>query len=153
MKVYNSIIDILKKNNCSYKTFVHEPVLTSEQAARVRGNDLSMGAKAMVLRSQGKYFMAVVSGAKTIDMKKLKKILKTKSLSFASPEEVLKITGCEPGGVPPFGNLFNIPIFLDSFITKHETIDFNAGLRTHSIEMMLKDYVEIVKPMIAEFSK
>lgn len=153
MNIYDQIIKLLDKHEVVYETFEHEPVITSEQAAAVRGNDLAMGAKAMIMRSKGKFYQAVISGEKKIDMNKLKGILKTKSLSFASPEEVKHLTGCDVGGVPPFGNLFNIPVYLDKHILQQKIIDFNAGLRTHSIEMPLKDYLAIVNPHQVDFAK
>jgi Ala-tRNA(Pro) deacylase len=153
MDVYQSIIELLNKQHISYKTFSHEAVLTSEQAAKVRGNKLEQGAKAMLLRSEGTFVLAVISAAKQIDMKKMKNILDTKSLSFATPEEVMKITGCEIGAVPPFGNLFDIPVYCDVSIQQQEKIDFNAGLRTHSIEVKSEEYIALVHPKVAEFAK
>ena len=153
MNVFEKIGKLLDEKGIKYEKFEHEPVLTSEQAAATRGNPLGMGAKAMVMRSEGKFVMAVISGEKKIDMKKLKKIIRSKSLSFATSEEVMNITGCEVGGVPPFGNLFDIPVFLDKHIMKYPKIDFNAGLRTHSIEMPMEKYVEVVKPRVSDFAK
>ncbi len=153
MRVYEKIIALLEEHAIPFKALEHEPVLTSEQAAAVRGNDLGMGAKAMVLRSEGRFYMAVISARKRIHLKKLKSIIGTKSLSFATPAEVKEVTHCEVGGVPPFGNLFHIPVYLDDHILHYDRIEFNAGRRTHSIELNLKDYLRIVQPRIVQFAK
>ncbi len=83
---------------------------------------------------------------------KTRSILATDSLSFASPEEVLQVTNCKVGGVPPFGNLFNIPVYLDKGMLENVIMDFNAGLQTVSMEMKVEDYLQAVHPIVVEFS-
>ena len=61
-----------RKCKFSSTSFEHEPTPTSELAAKVRGVDLATGAKAMVLRSKGTFFMCVLRASDKIDMKKLK---------------------------------------------------------------------------------
>ena len=93
------------------------------------------------------------NGIDKIDFKKVRKLLKTKSVSFANSEEVLKVTNCEVGGVPPFGNLFKIPVYIDKNLLENKKIDFNAGKQTVSIEMNLNDYIKIVKPEVEDFTR
>lgn len=114
---------------------------------------MESGAKAMVLRSEGRFVMAVLQASKKIDFSKMKKILKSKSVSFATHDEVKQVTGCIPGGVPPFGNLFNIPVYADNGLTEIKTMNFNAGLQTVSIQMNVKDWFNVVNPTISDFSQ
>ncbi len=153
MSVPDKIRQLLEQNNIPYKYFEHEPTPTSEIASKIRGVSMESGAKAMVLRSEGKFVMAVLQASKKIDFSKMKKILKSKSVSFATHDEVKQVTGCIPGGVPPFGNLFNIPVYADKGLTEIETMNFNAGLQTVSIQMKANDWVRLVKPMIFDLSK
>ncbi len=83
---------------------------------------------------------------------KVKQVLQTESAVLATPEEVQKITDCVPGSVPPFGNLFNIPVFVDPSLLANELIDFNAGETTVSILMKKEDWLKVVQPKILEFS-
>jgi len=46
------------------------------------------------------------------------------------------------GAVPPFGKIFGLPVFIDRSITKQESINFNAGLRTKSISITYADYIK-----------
>lgn len=132
----------------------HAPVTTSEEAAKVRGRGveegLKRGAKAMILRSEGKFYQFVLPGHLKLDFKKAKQVLNTKSLSLASKEEVQKITDCVPGSVPPFGNLWNIPVIAD--MRMNDSIDFNAGLHETSITMSLENWKEVVNPVMADIT-
>ncbi|MEK6904496.1 MAG: YbaK/EbsC family protein [Nanoarchaeota archaeon] len=152
MNVVESIKKILEKNKVEFKLFEHEPTPTSEIAAKVRGVDLKTGAKAMVLRYKGNFCMCVLRATEKIDFKKMKTILNTKSISFATAEEVKKVTDCIPGGVPPFGNLFNIPVYADKQIFDNKVINFNAGTQTQSIQMKAEDWKRIVNPIVEDFA-
>ncbi len=86
--------------------------------------------------------MGLVAADRRIDLKKLAKIVKTKKLRLASPQEVLKITGCEVGSVHPFGNLHRLPTYLDSSVLENDMVNFNVGLHTVSIHMKAKDLIK-----------
>jgi len=149
--IFFKIKELLDKNNIQYSVKHHEPLFTSEQAAKVRGDSLKQGAKSIVMKSKDKYFLIVISAAKKINSKKLKKILNVKSLSFISEEELEKITGLKTGAIPPFGSILNLKTYVDKSLLENKEIAFNAGSRTDSIKMKLKDYLEIEKPIIADF--
>ena len=160
-EVFEKIKQLLDTNKAIYKILEHEPTPTSEKAAEVRERlagiskeqALKQGAKAMILRSHGKFYQFVLSAEKKIDFNKAKKLLNTDSVSLATPEQVQEITDCVPGAVPPFGNLFNIQVYVDKSLLQYDDIDFNAGEQTISIFMKKNDWVKIVKPTEVDFSK
>jgi Ala-tRNA(Pro) deacylase len=151
---FNMIRKLLNNNKVWYEVSEHKPVYTSEHAAKVRGVKLKTGVKALILKAQEeKVFMGLISADKKMNFKKLAKIIGTKKLSLASPQEVLKITGCEIGSVHPFGNLHNLMTYTDVSVLENYMVNFNAGLLTVSIQMKAKDLVKIVEPIIKDFSK
>ncbi len=157
INVLNSIKELLEKNKITFSVYSHEPVFTSGQAAKVRGRGLEeglkRGAKAIIVRSEGKFYQFIIPANKQLDFKKVKKILKTKSASFASIEEVKQVTNCTPGSVPHFGNLFNIQVFAEKSLLENKEIDFNAGKHETSITMKCQDWIKVVQPLMEEFSE
>ncbi|TNV75467.1 hypothetical protein FGO68_gene14657 [Halteria grandinella] len=149
---FQKIEALLQEKGIDYKLLIHEPVLTSKAAAEIRGVPLSSGAKAMLLKDNSKadsmlFTLAVMSASKKFSWKLVKKLLKVKNMRFATPEEVYTVTGCLPGAVPPFGSVFGIGTILDrSLRAQGETINFNCGLRTHSVRMRFEDYYALEKP-------
>ena len=131
-------------------------MFTSKQAADIRGVSLASGAKAMLLKDNSKnisedklFYLAVMSASKKFSWKLIKKILKIKNMRFATPEEVFTMTRCLPGAVPPFGSVFSIPTLVDeSLKAQGETINFNCGLRTHSMRMKVEDYLKVESPKL-----
>lgn len=156
---YHPLTDKIKKiltdNGFEFETFEHEPVRTSEEASKVRmGYTQEQGAKALIARvkkpGEGKIFvMFVLQGNKKFDIKKIKMQFGLYDIRFATEEEVFKITdGVLPGGVPPFGNLFNLSVYVDRGLLANKRIVFNAGDRSFSVGMKTADYVAIVNPQV-----
>lgn len=156
--VVNKIKELLIKNNIWFETFEHEPVKTSEEAAKTRvGYTLRQGAKAMIIRTKNgqekKFVMLVLPGDLRFDNDKVKKILNVKDIRFATPDEITQITdGVQIGGVPPFGNIFNIGVIVDSKLFENEKIIFNAGDRRYSIAMKSEDYRSLLKPKVEDIT-
>ena len=148
-----AIKKLLDDNQISYVVTEHEPVYTSDQAAKVRGLEPKTGVKALILKTdEGDFIEGLVPGDKKIDLKKLAKVVGTKKLQLASPQEVLISTGCEIGSVHPFGNLHELPTYLDSAILENDFVNFNAGLHTISIQMKAKDLAKAIRPVVESFS-
>lgn len=152
MNPYQKIIGFLKDNKIPYIETEHEPVFTSEQAAKVRGEKMSDGAKSLLLKAKGSFIMAILPGDCKLDSKKLKAILGVGNLRFALPEEVEKIMGCKIGACYPFGNIIGLATYADNFLMDNEKIVFNPGLHDRSIEIKWLDFLREVKPVMADIS-
>ncbi|HLC63337.1 MAG TPA: YbaK/EbsC family protein [Candidatus Nanoarchaeia archaeon] len=147
------IIEFLDKSKIKYKLIVHRVVYTSEEAAKERGMPLKMGVKSLIFKlDKDEFKLILVRADRKADSKRLREILHVKNIRLASPEEVLKISGCEIGSVHPFGFLMKLEILMDKSILENEDVDFNIGQHTHSALMKAKDLVKILKPRIEEFT-
>ena len=153
MNVLDELRKLLDQHKISYKCWTHPSVHTSEEAARMRGVPLESGAKALVLRSEGKFLMVVIAGDKKIDLKRVKDVIKSKRLSLATHEEALHVTHCTIGSIPPFGNLFSIPVYLDKSLLRNVIINFSAGRHDTSIAMSIADYQKVVKPVLVDVAQ
>lgn len=152
-EVYARIKEELASAHIAFETYEHEAVRTSEEAAQVRKTPLSWGAKAILMYQDGKPVMVVVPGDRKIDMKVFKQLYHIKDLRMATPGEVVAVTSVEIGAVPPLGHIFGIPIFMDESLRENETVVFNAGLHTASVQMRQKDYEKIAKPTVGSYSR
>ena len=143
----------LEERGVSFRLLEHAPVFTSEEAARVRGTPIEAGAKALVLRAEEHTVHVVLPGNRKVDNAQLRAILGTRTLRFATPEELLTLTGCTPGAVPPFGNLFGLPVLVDEELAKREDIAFNAGSNKVSIVMRCADFLRLSEARIHQLAK
>ena len=140
---------LLKENGFEHEIMEHEPVFTSDAAAKVRGVELRTGVKALVLKTPDKRFiMALCPGDKRADLKSIAKLEGVKKVSLASPEEVLEKTGCKVGSVPPFGHRRKLPTYMDKDVLLNEWVNFNIGLHTKSAKMKSSDLNRLVEPVL-----
>ncbi|MBI5613694.1 aspartate--tRNA ligase [Candidatus Gottesmanbacteria bacterium] len=151
--LYEKIITLLESAKVSYEQTEHERVVTSEDAARVRNAPLSEGAKALIFYEDESPVMLVIAADLKVDTKLVKSLHGIKNLRMATPVEVKKVSGVDIGAVPPFGNLFRIPVYMDEGLRRNDMIVFNAGLHTKSVRMKERDYESLVKPVVELFSK
>ena len=152
--MFEQIKDWLNAQSITFREVHHGPVETSEAAAAARGEDLSIGGKALVLKIDDSFKVCVLSAARKLDSGALKKHISAKKLRFADRDELKDLTGLVPGSVPPFGRpLLDLELLLDQSILQNQKIAFNAGSLNDSIIMSVEDYLKVAKPQILSFSK
>ena len=144
--IFERLESWLRQQNVAFTVLRHEPVFTSEQAATVRGTSLSSGAKALVLKAGDGFLLAVLPADRKLDSKKAREALGVKSLRFASKEEVMQLTGLEPGSIPPFGSLFGLKTYCEPALAENPSINFNAGDHTISVQMPYEEYGRVEAP-------
>lgn len=158
--VFEKIKKLLDESHVKYNLLEHEPVYTSEEAACMREKltgqpakeIMECGAKAMIVKADGAYYQLILAAVRKIDFDKVRAVLGVKKVGLASRDDVVALTDCVPGSVPPFGILFGLSILVDQSLLQQREIYFNAGELTISIMMALDDWMRIVKPRVVEFS-
>ncbi|MDD9867963.1 MAG: hypothetical protein OXU73_01370 [Candidatus Campbellbacteria bacterium] len=154
---HNRILSILDESGCLYDRFEHIPVVTSEEAAQVRPNEYSIedSAKSLIVKARNNdkrttfFVQLVIPGDDRFKEKRVAKLLGATEVTLASLEELDKLTdGLEPGSIPPFGTLFNIPVYIDTITANRPRIVFNCADRRVSVAVDTSDYLKIVRPNI-----
>jgi len=151
--VFEQIETLLKQHGIEFQVLRHEPVFTSEEAARVRGTPLASGAKALVVKGEAGFVMFVVPAGRKLDSHAVRRTKGWKKMRFATWEEVLELTGLTPGSISPFGSLFGLHTHCDERLGENETINFNAGDHSISVSMRYADYVQVEKPELEMFAE
>ena len=146
MEPYQAITELLNSNSVKYDELDHEPVYTSEQAANIRGLALNTGLKSILLKVGDNFVLIVLAGDKKLDSKKLKSILMSKKIRFASPEEVKEKMYCEVGACYPFGSIAGLPTYFDESLQGTEMVSLNPGLHHKSLTLKLEDYLQVEQP-------
>ena len=147
--VFERVEEKLRQAGAPFTVLRHAPVFTSEEAAAVRGVPLSSGAKALVVKAGEAFVLLVLPADRKLDGRKARAALGVKGLRFASREEVERLTGLQPGAIPPFGSLFGLPTCCDPALADNPSINFNAGDHAVSVQMPYADYLAAEAPALA----
>lgn len=147
------IKDFLDKNKIKYVTIKHSPAYTAQEiaeSAHISGKNI---AKTIIVKIDGKLAMAVLPANYLIDIDLLKDATKAEYVELAGEKEFQDMfPGCDVGAMPPFGNLFGMPVYVAQTLTKDEEIAFNAGTHTELIKLSYQDFANLVKPVVLKFS-
>jgi Ala-tRNA(Pro) deacylase len=131
----------------------HEATRTSEDSARARGEELRVGGKALLLKVDEVYRLFVLSADRKLDSAAIKRHFGARKTRFATPEELMDLTGLVPGSVPPFGHpVLPFPLYADPSVFENERIAFNAGSLTDSMVMPAGDYRRLAAPEVFGFA-
>jgi Ala-tRNA(Pro) deacylase len=153
VSVFEQVESLLAQHGVAYQVLRHEPVYTSEEAARVRGTPLASGAKALICKGDETLVMFVVPADRKLDSHAVRRAKGWRKLRFATREEVTELTGLSPGSIPPFGSLFGLATLCDQRLVSNEVINFNAGDHSISVSMRYADYVQVEKPTLGTFAE
>jgi Ala-tRNA(Pro) deacylase len=150
--VFDRLTALLDRHHVDYAVLRHAPVRTSEEAAAVRGTPLASGAKALICKADGRFVLFVMPADRRLDSREVRRKLGLRGLRFATREEVGTLTTLEPGAIPPFGQLFELPTYCDDRVRTQPRINFNAGDHGISVSLAASDYLAIERPMLGIFT-
>jgi Ala-tRNA(Pro) deacylase len=153
MTILKKLKDYLEKNQVRYEVGYHERVYTSQEIAaamHVPGKELT---KVIMVKADGKMVMLVLPTSYRVDTKKLKKVFQCKRLGIAKEKDFEELfPDCEIGAMPPFGNLYNLEVWVDQILTEDELIVFQAGSHVETLRIKYSDYARLVSPKVGDFS-
>lgn len=145
--------EFLDRHNVKYVSIKHSPAYTAQEVAaraHVPGKEL---AKTVMIKIDGKLAMAVLPASYQVDMDQLKQVVGANDVEIASEQEFKDMfPGCEIGAMPPFGNLYGMPVFASPALAEDDEIAFNAGSHTELIRLPYIDFEALVKPKVVALS-
>jgi len=145
--------ELLDSEGVKYVAIRHSPAYTAQEiaaSAHVAGEEL---AKTVVVKLDGKMAMVVMPAPKRVDLEVMRKEAGADTIELAEEEEFERLfPGCELGAMPPFGNLFNMPVFVDRSLGEHDEIAFNAGSHIELIRMPYTEFARLVRPQRADLA-
>jgi Ala-tRNA(Pro) deacylase len=145
--------EFLDTNHIPYATIVHPTAYTAQGTAayaHVPGGEL---AKTLMVRVDTQLVMAVLPASSQLDLAAFRKLTHAKSLVLAAePEFELKFPDCDLGAMPPFGNLYGVPVYLEEGLSQDEEIAFNAGSHNELFRMKYADFERLVNPVVGRFA-
>ncbi len=145
--------EFLKTHEVPYESITHPETFTAgetAQAAHVKGREM---AKVVLVKCEGKMCMAVIPAHYHVDLERLKALSGAEDLQLAEEADFEALfPECDIGAMPPFGNLYDIDVFVEEALAKDEEIAFNAGTHTEVIKMAYGDFARLVEPNLGSFA-
>lgn len=154
MTVSKRLREYLDANHVDYKVLSHKVAYTAQEVAAAQGVTGWHVAKPVVCNCDGKNIMVVIQAPAKVDFDRLKKEVGCGEVRLAFESEMEKLfPGVELGAESPFGNLYELPVYVDRDLSEMPEIVFNAGSHTETIQIKYEDYERLVSPRVIEISR
>ena len=145
--------NFLNSRGVQYVTIEHSPAYTAAEtaaSAHVVERDF---AKPVIVETGGGMAMVVVPANRKIVLSDLRELLGDPDLRLANEDDFIsRFPDCELGAMPPFGNLYGLPVYVERSLADEPEIAFNAGTHRDVIKMAYADYERLVHPHMLEFA-
>jgi Ala-tRNA(Pro) deacylase len=151
MTILKKLQDYLEKNKVSYEVGYHQTAYTAQEIAAVQHVPGKEMAKVVMVKVDGRMVMLVLPASYRVETKKLKEALNCKKVGIVKEEAFQDLfPDCEIGAMPPFGNLYNLEVWVDKVLTENESIVFQAGSHVETLRIKYEDYARLVNPKVGD---
>ncbi|MBN1857908.1 YbaK/EbsC family protein [Candidatus Bipolaricaulota bacterium] len=143
----------LDEHEARYVVIQHSPGYSAQEVAayaHIPGKEL---AKTVMVKLDGKMAMAVVPASHRVDLDRLREAAGASEITLSSEAEFRGLfPNCDLGAMPPFGNLWSMPVYVSAALAEDLEIAFSAGSHSEVVRLSYEDYGRLVEPTVASFS-
>jgi Ala-tRNA(Pro) deacylase len=144
----------LDEAHVDYTVQAHRPAYTAPrvaEAAHIPGREL---AKVVIVWLDNRFVMAVLPSTEHINLSQLRELTGARNVRLAREEEfAARFDRCEVGAMPPFGNLYDMEVFVAESLTRDEVISFNACTHSEIMTIAYEDFERLVRPRVLAFAE
>jgi len=153
MTTLDRCIEFLDMSRICYAHTRHSIAYTALETAFAEHISPHKLAKTVVYATAQGYGLAVLPADTVISMRTLGAYLNDPNVRLATEHEMKQLfPDCEVGATPPLGNLFHLPVIVDSGVAEQEFIAFNGGTHRDVFHMAYTDFDRLVRPAVGNFA-
>jgi len=142
----------LTEQHAYFEVQEHRQVYTMQEVAAVLHEKGEHVAKVFIASVDDKPVMLVLPAPGHVDLERVRRMLKATEARRAREFEFAQLfADCDVGAMPPFGNLYQVPVILDRALVNEPYIVFQAGTHHTTIKLAMSDYERLVTPLIGDF--
>lgn len=153
MKCRERLESYLRQQQVAFDVQEHRTAFTAQEVAETEHIPGKMVAKAVVTWADGQLVLLVLPATHRVDLSRLNTAIGARVSRLAHEQEFTDtFPDCEVGAMPPFGNLYDLPVYVDKSLKDDEIIVFPAGTHTETMSLRYADFARLVEPIICDFS-
>jgi len=143
----------LSVNGVEFAEESHRRAYTAQQVAALEHVPGHQFAKVVMLIADGRAVMAVLAATRAVDFEQVARVLHAHEVRLACESEFAPLfPDCEVGAMPPFGNLYCVPVYVDESLAGNNDIVIQAGSHRESIRLRYFDFARLAQPVVALLS-
>lgn len=153
MKCQEQLEQYLRERKVGYQIQHHPQAYTAQQIAEREHISGKRVAKSVVVQADASKVLLVLPASQRVDLSRVRAILGAQEVHLANEEDLRRLfPNCDVGAMPPFGNLYSLPVYVERSLTTQESIVFPIGTHTETMSLAYLDFERLVQPTVAEFA-
>lgn len=142
---------LLRERQVPYEVLSGETRAAAEAPkARVSARDV---ARIHVIALDGRLTMVVLPATETLDLEQLKAATGAREARITNEDDhMVAFPDCQRGAIPPFGNLYGMPVFVADSLRSDQQIVFAAGSSQRVMRLAYRDFARLVEPRVVPLS-
>ena len=154
MQCKEQLESYLREKRVAFQVQHHPRVYTAQEVAASEHIPGKMLAKVVMVLADGATVMLALPAPSKVDLAKAGAVLGAREVRLAREEEfAAAFPDCEVGAMPPFGNLYDVPVYVDKTLSEDDTIVFQAGSHTDTMSLNYADFERLAQPVVADFAR
>ena len=154
MSISRTLNAYLDRERVHYDVLSHPEAFRALAIARTLHTPEKEMAKVVIVKVRERFVMIVLPARWNVDLRRLRTVFATHQVRLATEDEITGLfPDCELGAMPPFGNLYGLPVYVDQSLTEDKEIVFQAGTHSDAIRMRYWDFASLTFPVVEEFHR
>ena len=153
MECRDRLENYLRENQVRFEEHHHPRAVSAQEVAASEHVPGRMLAKTVMVLADGEMVMLALPAPYQVDLEKAAAALGVDEVRLAEEEEFEdSFPDCEVGAMPPFGNLYGVPVYVEKTLAEDETIVFRSGTHTETMSVTYTDFERLVEPIVVQFA-
>ena len=154
MVIARKLKAFLDQEKVTYHVLKHHERYTSQEIAEALHIHGQMLAKVVMVKADGTLRMAVLPADLRVDLDAFARAVGAAGAAIATEAEFRDaFPDCEVGAMPPFGNLYGVPVVVDGALAADDEIVFEAGSHHEAIKLAYSDFARLVRPRVEDIAR
>lgn len=153
MKCRERMEQYLRENGVGFEVETHEQAFTMQEVAaalHVPGNQV---AKVVIVCADKEKVMLVLPAPYRMNVDLVRDMVTAKKVRLAKEEEFADLfPDCATGAMPPFGNLYGVPVYVDRSMAEEPDMVFRIGTHRETMKITYANFVRLAQPVVGDFS-
>jgi Ala-tRNA(Pro) deacylase len=131
----------------------HSQAFTMQEVAAALHVPGDQVAKVVIVCAGDEMAMLVLPAPYRLNIDKACTLLGVEDARLAKEKEFAALfPDCATGAMPPFGNLYDVPVYVDQALAAQPDIVFRIGTHRETMKVAYADFERLAQPTVGEFA-